>query len=230
MNNKLRIIIIIFMGSIPAYVLAAEKVCDNLYLATDRISLTENEKKLVCDGKTKGWSSIPLNQKISQTKVFLQSRGFFSPEVVSKDEKVIISPGELSKIEKVEFLNAPQGFNREKYIGSIGKDLTPENLDRIKAWTLDKLASIGWPCATAEGRASFETGKVMVKINPKQQSTIKSLSRDSNTRFEPYIFSRYDAFELGHKYNDDFLKIFKGKTLMLWSWRSHYMHWRQNMV
>lgn len=191
---------------VPAHA-EPELVCDDVYIAGDDISFSDNEKKLVCDGETKGWGKIPNNQKIFQIKIYLQNQGYYTPKVERLTKRTIINTGSRSYIKKVTFLDTPEEFYREKYIGSIGKELTSGNLDEIKSWTSNRLASIGYPCAEIEGRASYVTGEVKVKIVQNARSYIKDLYRENTTRFDPSIFQRYDAFEIGDVYNNDFLGL-----------------------
>lgn len=186
---------------------STHKVCDNLFIDSVEESFSDNEKKLICDGETKGWKTIPINQKVYQVKIYLQARGYFNSDVEKQKDKVIIITNEKSFIKKVSFINAPKVFERVKYIGSIGMVLTPENLDEIKLWTTGRLASIGYPCAEVEGQASFETGEVKLKIISNDKAYLKIINREDNTRFYPEIFSRFDAFEIGDVYNDDFLAL-----------------------
>lgn len=190
----------------PVYANPIE-ICDNLYIDSEQISFSTNEKKLICDGKTKGWKSIPLNQKIYQIKIYLQSRGYYRPEVKTDNSKVTIVLNEISRIKNVSFVDEPSGFSKQKYIGSVGKILTAENLNEVKTWAMGRLASIGYPCAEVEGRASFETGEVVVKIIPNSKAYLEQITREGNTRFHSGIFSRFDAFEIGDVYNDDFLAL-----------------------
>ena len=195
------------LAQVPIVNAAVELICDDLYISSGQISFTDNEKKLICNGKTKGWGKIPLNQKIFQVKVYLQNRGYFRPTVKMEKKRSIIEHGEKSYIKRVKFLNKPPNFTKEKYIGSIGKVLTPQNLDEIKAWTTNRLASIGYPCAEVEGRASFVTGTVKLNIKANEKTYLKKLEREKTTRFAPEIFQRYDAFEMGDIYNNDFLSL-----------------------
>ena len=172
-------------------------ICDKLYMTSNEISLSENEKKLVCDGQTKGWKKIPLNQKISQVKIYLQNKGYFEPKVVTNKKGTFIEIGKKSLVQKITFIDAPINFANDKYTHIKGKELTPENLGEIKSWALNKLASSGYPCAEIDGKASYLTGEVKLQINEKRKSYINELNRENTTRFNPTIFSRYDAFEIG---------------------------------
>ncbi|MBD66040.1 MAG: hypothetical protein CME62_12590 [Halobacteriovoraceae bacterium] len=204
--KQVQLFVIILFSTIEI-LFAAEQVCDGLYLTSERVEFSENEKKLICDGKTKGWSVIPINQKKFQIQTFLQSRGYYQPSFEHKNQNLYVDIGEKVNIKKISFEGVPEKFYDVQYTGPLEEELTPDNLNKIKAWTTSRLNRIGHPCADIEGRASFLTGEVKLLVSVGERIKIKTIKRENNTEFIPTIFSRYDAVIKNSVYNEDFLNL-----------------------
>ena len=137
-----RILIFLFLAPITsAY--ALEKICSNYYFTNDEVSFTSNEKIFICGSKSDGWNRIPQNQAQTTIENLLSIRGYYQPSIKKVDKKFVIDKGEKSKISSIEFKNKPEKFDDEVYLGSIGNDLTEENLDEIENWTLNRLETLG---------------------------------------------------------------------------------------
>jgi translocation and assembly module TamA len=201
-----RILILLFLIPITS-AHALEKICSSYYFTDDTISFTSNEKIFICGSKSDGWNEIPKAQANTTIKNLLSIRGYYQPSIKQVGKKYVVSKGKKSKISLIEFKNKPNRFDDEIYLGSIGNDLTEENLDEIENWTLNRLETLGYPCHSVKVQASFITEKVLVEINSGPRYRVKNIKRDNSTLLDPNSFKRHDALEEGDWYNGDYLSL-----------------------
>lgn len=162
---------------------------------------SKNEKLLVCGDKNKGWQNIPKDQIQYFMNNFFRARGYYNSKAIERGHKIFFVSGDKTKIGKIGFQGAPDGFFAEKYIGVDGKTLKKSRLNKIENWAKNRLRALGYPCPQVDIKASTETGDVIVMINPGKKVKIKEIDRTSANGIDPRAISRYDAFQIGHDYN-----------------------------
>jgi translocation and assembly module TamA len=181
----------------------AQKLCNGYELIDDSIEFTDNEKLFICGAKSQGWRSIPKNQSDSYINTFLANRGYYQSTISNK--KII--PNERSYIKKIKFLNYPDNFTDLIYAESIGDVLTEANIKIIESWTINRLDSIGYPCATVSISASYLTGEVQVNIASNDQIYIKEINRENMEQLNIKSYTRHDAIKESDLYNTDYLTL-----------------------
>ena len=92
-----------------AFVLAScahktQKICDNIVMREGSLSLSSNEKVLVCgsDKGRAGWNEIPIPQAQHQLSVYLNNEGYLSPRFEREQNQLQVWSGPRSEISALE--------------------------------------------------------------------------------------------------------------------------------
>lgn len=180
-----------------------DKLCNKYTFLEGRVDFTDNEKMFICGSETKGWRQIPKTQSESFIQTFLKNRGYYQ----SKIENNVILTRQKSHISRVNFVNAPKAFFNLKYDDSVGKTLTEDNLKLIEDWTLQRLEATGHPCASVQISASYLSGIVKVKIDPKKKIHISKIQKEDTQELDTRSYQRHYAIKIDDLYNGDFLTL-----------------------
>lgn len=186
-----------------------EEICAPLYWESAApISLSRNEKKLLCGfDKSPSWREIPLAQVQNHLIAFLQQRGYFEPIFKKVEKKIVVSPGPLSRVSQLQFLNQPPHFFENfRPWPQNGEILNPDFLDRWESWSVERLKSLGYPCAKSQSRSDPTTGEVWVQLHPGPLTPFPKVKR-AQTSLDERLWARYDAFKEGRPFNSDLLNL-----------------------
>ncbi len=183
------------------------KICKNYYVEDKFFNLfssnvfDKNERLLICGSETPGWSSVPEGQGTYFIKRFLEKRGHFNPKIIHENNRVYFDLKDEKKVAQIEFIDAPEEFFGQKFIGVDGQTLNSKTLDKLETWSLKRLHILGYPCAKVEIKASNVTGKVVVNLKPGKRVRIEKIERTGIEGIDPRAASRFDAFSIGQFYN-----------------------------
>jgi outer membrane translocation and assembly module TamA len=120
---------------------------------------------------------------------------------------MVVRPGPLSQVSRLEFLGAPDNFFKHSRPWPVqGQTLTPEFLNRWESWAVSRLKAQGYPCAQSSSRADPATGEVWVQMHPGSKMNFPEVQR-AQTSLDQRIWPRYDAFSEGQTYNHDLLEL-----------------------
>lgn len=192
-------------------------ICDGRVVihSKDQISFSKNEQPLLCgDQDLVGWKNVPLAQTEMTIKEFLKSRGFYESTYTLDENQLHIETGPSYKIEKIVFIDAPEDFDRVKFVGWKKQPFTGPSLNDIEAWTLRRLKSIGYGCAQVRTIAIIETKTVEVHIQAGKKYPFPEITYDDDpdqTLRRP-ILERYYAFKPGQLFNEDLLTLSSHRT------------------
>lgn len=184
---------------------------------SEPISLEEDEIGLLCGiPGVPGWTSIPLPQRKIHVQRFLQDRGYLRPKLKEEGDKLIITPGEKSRLTQLEVKTievtgeeilppqVPSEWN--------GDTLTPALLNTIEDWYEASYRRLGFPCGQA--RATYvpdSEGHVLVTMAPGQDKMLIrneiAFPGDVASQYSRGVIERSYAFEDRQRYNDELLLL-----------------------
>ncbi|HMQ09686.1 MAG TPA: hypothetical protein PKC21_04800 [Oligoflexia bacterium] len=194
-----------------------KSICDGRVVIDSSllIDFSKNEKKILCgDSGVEAWSDLPLIQTEVTLKKILKNRSFFDVQTSISNNKLYVTTGQLHYIEKIMFHNAPEDFEKVRYIAWQDKTLTSENLDKVEVWVMRRLKFMGYACAKVELKAMVETKTLHVYIEPGIQYTFPQIIQDkkNNQYLKPGVLPRFYAFRTGDQFNGDLLELSSKRT------------------
>ena len=210
-KDKLTLFFLFFLCAPYSFGGDLEHICGPYYLKSQNFfsssPFNSNDKKLICGTDTPGWKNVPLNQAMYQIGSILEDKGHYQWEYNQKEDQIIVDPGKLFDLQKIEYINAPDAFFEETFIGVDDDTISSSLLDKIKSWSLQRMQAIGYPCPNIDLRASYKENKVIVDITPGTKRYIHHINREEKEGLRSNSLSRYDAIQSGDLYNRDFLSL-----------------------
>lgn len=207
------VILNLFLTSATAQILkpSPKSICGPFYILEKQLFFTQffskNDKLLICGSEAPGWGSIPENQALFHIKSILEAKGYFSPQIKKEKDRILIDPGEVSRIKNIRFQSDPPDFQDKIFRGVKDKPMTPEALENIKDWTYSRLRAMGYPCPQVAIQAGYEDESILVKINPGQRLHLMEVIRPVDLDLKPQVFERHEAFDVGDWFNGDLLSL-----------------------
>jgi translocation and assembly module TamA len=184
------------------------------FVGGDAIHLTDVERKLVCgDEATEGWREVPGNQARYFLESFLQPRGYQNPRFQADQGTLKVYVGTRSYIRSLTVTGLPAGIDISKRRGLEGRPMTPKELDAIRTALVDYLQESGYACPRIEMTADSQTGEVTADIAPGPVYTIDVVAPAGLTDVDPAIFTRYEAFQYGGRFDARLLALTARRTL-----------------
>lgn len=182
---------------------STHKICDNIEMREGSLSLSTNEKVLVC-GSNKGragWNEIPIPQAQHQLSVYLNNKGYLSPRFERQQNQLVVWSGPQSKISALEVIGADGQLDPNKKRKIVGEPLVPARLDEVQQWAETELRNSGYACPQVALQGQAWDNKLIAKIEKGQQQTVGSISRLGLEGIDQTYLSRYEAFESGDVYD-----------------------------
>ncbi len=126
----------------------ARKLCDNITLSDGELSLSANEKVLVCgSGKGgEGWRDVPIPQAQYHLKILLQENGYLTPRFERKADTLEVFAGPRTTFEDLKVHGGEGVVKGSKKRKILGETVTPAKLDEINDWAETELRSHGFAC------------------------------------------------------------------------------------
>ncbi len=191
-----------------AFVLAScahktQKICDNIVMREGSLSLSSNEKVLVCgsDKGRAGWNEIPIPQAQHQLSVYLNNEGYLSPRFEREQNQLQVWSGPRSEISALEVTGVDGLLDPNKKRKIVGEPLVPARLDEVQQWAETELRNNGYACPQVTVQGQAWDNKLIAKIEKGQEQTIGGISRLGLDGIDQSYLSRYEAFEIGDVYD-----------------------------
>jgi translocation and assembly module TamA len=185
-------------------------ICDQRirFKSSRPVNFGHNERLLVCgDPKTKAWEEIPLPWAESSLRLFLRSRGYYSPVFEMVNGVLLVDPGPLTRVTRIVFHNAPDHFFDVRFRNIVGEILQSELLDRIESAVKLRLKNLGYACATLKTTAIHESGLVEIEIVSGPELRVGEIVEESSSPVTKGVFSRFEAFRSGAPARQDSLTL-----------------------
>ncbi|HCU23811.1 MAG TPA: hypothetical protein DF383_02245 [Deltaproteobacteria bacterium] len=219
MKIQLFFILLIFLLSLPWGARGADKpkiqeVCPGhlTISAPQKIRFTKIEKTFLCgDPETEAWKRIPPAQVKFHLETFLQGRGYYHPryreEGYQEGRAIFVELDEPVRASELRFFGTPAELDPTRRRRIVGRPLTPKLLDTVEVWTRDRLQAKGYPCPTVRARGNIVDGRIEVEIDSGPRQRLVRIEEDPVPHLQVGTLRRFDAFELGEYFNDDFLTL-----------------------
>jgi outer membrane translocation and assembly module TamA len=178
------------------------------FKGSSSFSFGYNERLLVCgDPKTKAWEEIPLPWAESSLRLFLQSRGYYSPTFEVEKGSLLVDSGQLTRITRIEFHHAPDHFLDIQFRNIVGEPLRSELLDRIESAVKLRLKNLGYACPKLKTTAVHETGAITIDIESGPNLRMGEIVDESSSSLNRSLFSRFESFRPGDPAQQDALTL-----------------------
>jgi outer membrane translocation and assembly module TamA len=89
----------------------------------------------------------------------------------------------------------------------VGQVLTPKLLGQVEQWVNGRLGELGYPCPKVQAQGDPETGAIRVLIHTGPLQNLISVTEEPVPGAQQGILRRYDAFELGDRFNQNYLTV-----------------------
>lgn len=218
MNRGLFLIAFAFLCA-KSFALEERHICGKFYYVPQSIFdrgqiFTKNDQLLICgSAETPGWEEVPENQSLFHIRARLNAEGFFDPKITKDGDRYLIDPGEATEVKNVIFRNEPIGFRDRIFRGFKNQTLDPAALDNAKTWTTSRLRSMGYPCPEVQVRGAYETGTIEVDIDSGPRLILSHVERPQTGELRDTVFERFDAFQIGDRFNADLLALTSRRLL-----------------
>lgn len=181
----------------------SQKICDHIEMREGKLSLSGNEKVLVCgsDKGTEGWKTVPLPQAQYQLSVYLSNEGYLQPRFERNKDHLVVWSGPRSVIKSLVVRGVEGLLDPGKKRKIVGEPLEPQRLDEVQQWADTGLRNSGYACPKVSVEAQAWDGKLMATVAPGLKQKIRSLKRLGLDSFDQEYLKRYEAFEIGDVYD-----------------------------
>jgi len=199
-------------------------LCGPFIFRNSHVSLTETEKRLVC-GDPQGsepWRKIPVSQALFHLRTFLQSRGYHRSKSLKENDKWVIEAGVPTTVSRVAFQGMADTRKLLKLRKIVGEILTPPLLDSVTARVSRTLQAMGFGCPKVDVEGDPDTGEILVKIDSGSIQNVLDVSEEPVDGVNEEIFRRYDAFQMGKRFDGDHLQLTQNRILSLGLVQSTY--------
>jgi len=150
----------------------------------------------VCgDPDSEAWKETPRAQARRFLTAFLQQRGYLYPSFAEREGRLVVDPGRITAIRRLEGDNLPPGIDLSKRRRVVGAPLTPAMLEAVKATVAADLQNLGYPCPEVEMSADAAGGTVVARFAGGAVHDARSIEEPVLEGIDPGIFRRYEAFE-----------------------------------
>lgn len=179
----------------PSRGAGAAQDCPGVAFTGDRISLNPVERRLVCgDPGSEAWATVPWAQARRFLTAFLQQRGYQYPIFKVEGGRLLVDPGRITPISRLEGSGLPAGVDLSKRRRVVGAPLTPAMLDVVKGAVAGELRNRGYPCPEVEMSADARTGTVTAHFPGGDIHDASPIEEPVIEGIDPGIFRRFEAF------------------------------------
>lgn len=177
------------------------------------ISFTKMERPFLCgDPTTPAWKDIPPAQVKFHLGTFLQSRGYFRPEFEDYRDGLLLRPGPMTRVSSWRVEGAPPELDPQRRRRVKNRVLTPKFLNEMEGWVRHQVQAKGYPCPIARSKANVETGEIVVELEAGPRQRIASVEVEAIDGMDEGVLRRFDAFEFGEYFNQDYLLLTADRT------------------
>lgn len=194
-------LLLITLGS-PAF--ADSKICGNVRSQDGRLSLTVNEKVLVCGSPkgSAGWKDVPLSQAEYHLRVFLQRDGHFQPRFEQQDGILKVWQGPRLLVSRFVIEQGPvEILDKDRIRKVIHYPLTSELMDEVVKWAEIELKSKGYACPKVDVKAQVWDQTVVLTVVPGVKGTVRRIDWQGSDGLEDKVLIRYSAMKSGETYD-----------------------------
>ena len=185
------------------------------FVGARAVRLTDVERKLVCgDPGTEGWGAIPVNQAEYFLRAFLQQRGYQSPRFAVVGSRLEVDAGAKSLVRRLVVKGLPPAVDPSKLRGIAGRELTPQELDRVKSALVNALQNDGYACPEVAISADGVTGDVSAEVVDGGRRAIDGIVPARLKTTDPGVFNRYEAFRRGQPFDRRLLALTSERTVV----------------
>ncbi len=173
---------------------AAAEDCAGVVFEGVNIILTPAEHRLACgDPDSEAWGQVPWAQARRFLTVFFQQRGYHAPVFRVEAGRLFADPGKQSAVRRLEGDNLP-GIDLSKRRRIVGRPLTPELLDKVKAVVTEELQHRGYPCPEVVITADAAGSSVTARFLGGTTHLADPIEEPAIDGIDPGIYRRFEAF------------------------------------
>ncbi|MDD5209129.1 MAG: BamA/TamA family outer membrane protein [Elusimicrobiales bacterium] len=184
------------------------------FSGSEKIELNPMEARLVCgDAATEGWGQIPFNQAESFLRAFLQQRGYQEPGFEPGQDVLRVDPGKKTIVKSFTVTGLPPEIKSRTLRKIKGQPMTPALLDAAKAALLGTLQNRGYACPAIEMQGNGTTGELSAEVRPGDVYVFAHIRPQKTDEVYPQIFSRYEAFRRGQRFDSRLLDLTARRTM-----------------
>lgn len=180
---------------------------DIVILSPEAITLETTEENLVCGERSlPGWAEVPDNQSRYFLRVFLQERGFHTPEFSEEGNVLMVRTGPATTLEKVVVRDDPESSRLLARL-LTGRRLTPKTLDEAEAWLRRRLEENAHPCARVRVVGVVASRTLYVGISPGDPQVFTEPALAQSDDIAPQTLQRFEAFQSGTPFDVRLLEL-----------------------
>lgn len=195
------------------------ELCEKITLhSTQKIELTDAEKKLVCGDKdVPAYKVIPAYQARFSFDGFLQSRGFIRPEYRYENDHLHVYTGEKSYLDSVEVhSNDPLYSNlvQKEIRRRFKKDeLTPKLLDQLEKHAKSILRDQSFACAKVTSTVETDSGKVILHLSDLERFKFGQVKKEPISGVDERALARFYPFQSDYDFKESDLILAEKRFL-----------------
>ena len=206
------LVIVIFSLLLSLGALAEELCPDVTVTDNDEIKLTESEELILCgDKKSPAYKFIPLYQKQFYLTSFLQSRAYLSPAFQVEGEKLLVTAGRQSQVEKVSVKSVDEKNADElkKGLKRLFRNapLNPGTLDAMEAESKESFRRHGYACIKPSASAFIENDLVEMELLNEKKFLFGEVTKEPIEGVRVRALDRFYPFEASDVFNSRLLTL-----------------------
>jgi translocation and assembly module TamA len=192
-----------------------QHLCKDIYVQDGSLSLSRNEKLLVCGSAdaSEGWKEIPLTQAQYQLSVHLENHGYMHPRFERSGASLLVWKGPLSRTKTLRVNGAAGLLNADKKRKVVGKPMLPEKLDEVSRWADMSLRSQGYPCPTVQLQGQIWDESIVADVSPGPVEHVRRFDWVGLQALRSDKLLRFEAFQVGDVYDVRDLQITTSRLL-----------------
>jgi outer membrane translocation and assembly module TamA len=178
-----------------------EELCPKVFIhSTEKIKLSEGEKKLICgDPEDEAYKIIPIYQAKYMLQGFLQSRGYSHPRFIYNKEILDIFTEEKSRVNIIE-VNTNNQIDTKEFKGDIlqrfrKEVITPKLLDDIEAGVKSKARNKSYPCVKISSIVEPLEEKVTLTLSDLKSFNFGPLTQEQIEGINQVALKRFTSFK-----------------------------------
>lgn len=211
-------------GAIPEK--NSKTICEGVHFkGASSVSFSGPELRLLCgDPESHSWQKIAPLQAKYFAETFLQARGYLNPQFEIKEQNLFINPGEMVRLQRVEWRQAPAGFDGGQKRKILGTPLTPRLLDELESWAKTRAQELGHACVKVKVTARPREGVVDVDFSPGPVLYFGKIG-NSGLVTEVGLVERSHAFLSGQRFDPRLLQLSSQRLQNNELYVSSYFDW-----
>lgn len=204
---------VLFMLLFLSGVSWAEELCPDVTVTdSEEIKLTESEELLLCgDKESQAYQFIPLYQKKFYLTSFLQSRAYLSPTFQIEGEKLMVTVGRQSQVEKVvvKSVDEKNGQELKKGLKRLFRyaPLNPSTLDAMEAESKAAFRRYGYACIRPSASAFIENDQVEMELQNEKKFLFGEVTKEPIEGIRMRALDRFYPFKSSDVFNSRLLTL-----------------------